>query len=131
MNKLRILLVDDEAAVRRGLSMRLKLEPDLEVVGEAENGLAAVELFARLSPDVVLMDVQMPGIDGIEATRRIIAAYPAARVLITMRDDIPTREAALRAGAIGFLGKNCLDDRLVPTLQSLTAPPEAAGRGPA
>ncbi|RFU19327.1 response regulator [Geodermatophilus marinus] len=102
-----VLLVDDEPLVRLGLSMVLGAQEDLEVVGEAGDGERAVELARRLRPDVVLMDVRMPGVDGVAATRRIVAEGLPARVLVlTTFDRDDHAFAALRAGASGFLLKN-------------------------
>ena len=106
---IRVLLADDQALMRAGFRALLDAEDDLDVVGEAADGAAAVELSRRLRPDVVLMDVQMPGLDGIEATRRI-AADPdlaAVRVLILTNYGLDSYVfAALRAGASGFLLKD-------------------------
>ncbi|MEU1677780.1 response regulator transcription factor [Micromonospora zamorensis] len=106
---IRVLLVDDQALMRAGFRALLDAEDDLEVVGEATDGTSAVQLSRRLRPDVVLMDVQMPGLDGIEATRRI-AADPdlaAVRVLILTNYGLDSYVfAALRAGASGFLLKD-------------------------
>jgi DNA-binding NarL/FixJ family response regulator len=103
----RVLIADDQALVRVGLRKILEFEPDTEVVGEAVDGADAVRQAARLVPDVVLMDIRMPVLDGIEATRRITAARPGARVLIltTFGLDAYVYEA-LRAGASGFLLKD-------------------------
>ena len=79
---IRVALVDDEAMVRVGLRMVLSAEPDIEVVGEAADGAAAVDVVAQTSPDVVLMDVRMPHVDGIEGSRRVLAASPQTRVVI-------------------------------------------------
>ncbi len=114
----RVLLVDDQELIRSGFAMILGAEDDLEVVGQAEDGAIAVERVAELHPDVVLMDVQMPRMDGIEATRQIVAADPAARVLIlTTFDDDEYLFEALQAGAGGFLLKNCPPDDLVAAIR--------------
>jgi DNA-binding NarL/FixJ family response regulator len=103
----RILLVDDQSLVRMGFRLVLESAPDLEVVGEAADGRTAVDQVVALRPDVVLMDVRMPGVDGIEATRRIVAEHPAVRVLILTTFDVDEHAfAALRAGASGFLLKD-------------------------
>ncbi len=103
---LRVLVVDDHPVFRDGLRLALGVESGLEVVGEVENGLEAVEAYARLRPDVVLMDLQMPELDGVEATRRIVAADPGAAVIVlTMLEDDESVVAALRAGARGYLLK--------------------------
>ena len=109
---IRILIVDDEALVRRGLTMILNAEPDLEVVGEAVDGEGAVDFALTGAADVVLMDIRMPGMDGIEATRRIAAANgPPVIVVTTFGLDEYVFEA-LRAGASGFLLKNTPPEQL-------------------
>ncbi|OPC77078.1 DNA-binding response regulator [Embleya scabrispora] len=103
----RVVLVDDQELIRAGLGMVIAGLPDLEVVGEAGTGTRAVELAARLRPDVVVMDIRMPDMDGIEATRIITAECPATRVLVlTTFDDDENVYGALRAGAAGFLVKD-------------------------
>jgi DNA-binding NarL/FixJ family response regulator len=115
---IRILLVDDQALVRAGFRMILDAEPDIEVVGEAGDGDEAVRVTASASPDVVLMDVRMPGTDGIAATRRIRAAGSAARVLILTTFDLDEYVyAGLRAGASGFLLKDALAPELVAAVR--------------
>lgn len=117
----RVLLVDDQELVRTGFRMILAVERDIGVVGEAVDGADAVRQVAALSPDVVLMDVQMPGLDGIAATEQVVAAHPEVRVLIlTTFDDDAYVFSALRAGASGFLLKNCPPDDLVQAIR-LTA----------
>ncbi|OLF14619.1 response regulator transcription factor [Actinophytocola xanthii] len=104
---IRVLLVDDQHLVRAGLRMLCGTAEDLEVVGEAENGHRATELVTRLRPDVVLMDLRMPGVDGTTATARIVAAQPSTRVLVlTTFDDDQHLYPALAAGAHGFLAKD-------------------------
>lgn len=104
---IRILLADDQELVRSGLRMILAPEPDLDVVAEAADGLGAVTEAARHAPDVVLMDIRMPGLDGIEATRRIVAQRPATRVvMLTTFDRSRLVYDALTAGASGFLLKD-------------------------
>lgn len=106
MEPLRILVADDHLLFRDGLRALLDAASDLELVGEATTGDEAVDLAASLSPDVVLMDIQMPGASGIEATRRIVQANPRARVLVvTMFEDDNTVFAAMRAGARGYVLK--------------------------
>ncbi|MGW9210278.1 response regulator [Embleya sp. NPDC055664] len=103
----RVVLVDDQELIRAGLGMVIAGLPDLEVVGEAGTGTRAVELAAALRPDVVVMDIRMPGMDGIEATRIITAECPTTRVLVlTTFDDDENVYGALRAGAAGFLVKD-------------------------
>jgi DNA-binding NarL/FixJ family response regulator len=118
----RVLLVDDQPLVRTGLRVMLDAQPDLEVVGEAADGAEGVALATSLAPDVVCMDVQMPGLDGLEATRRIAATSdgPAALVLTTFdRDDYLFQ--ALEAGASGFLLKTASPEQLVDAVRVLAA----------
>jgi DNA-binding NarL/FixJ family response regulator len=103
---IRVLVADDQAAIRTGLAMILDSAPDIEVVAEAGDGLAAVALTARHRPDVVLMDIRMPGIDGIEATRRVVAAGDCDVLVLTTFDLDDYVDAALAAGAAGFLLKS-------------------------
>ncbi|MGV9269822.1 response regulator [Kitasatospora sp. NPDC003701] len=125
----RVLLVDDQPLVRSGLRVIMADHPDLAVVGEAGNGAEAVRLVGELSPDVVVMDIRMPGMDGIEATRLITAGPATARVLVlTTFDEDDHVYAALRAGASGFVVKDmALDDilaaiRVVAAGDALIAP---------
>ena len=98
--------------------MRLELEPDLEVVGEAENGPAALEQVRRLAPSVVLMDVQMPGMNGIEATRELRAQAPGtAIVVLSMHDDATTQARARAAGASAFVTKHGIDSSLLEAIR--------------
>src|SRR5689334_11467686 len=107
METLRVLLVDDHPLFRDGLRMLLSALPDMEVVGEATGGAQAVELAAALRPDVIVMDIKMPGMSGIEATRQILAAAPATRILVvTMFEDDATVFTAMRAGARGYVLKD-------------------------
>jgi DNA-binding NarL/FixJ family response regulator len=115
----RVLLVDDQALVRGGFRMILEVEPDLEVVGEAADGAGGVAEAARLRPDVVLMDVQMPGLDGIAATARVVAAGTGRVVVLTTFDSDEHLFAALRAGASGFLLKNADPDDLVAAVRAV------------
>ena len=117
----RVLLVDDQRLVRSGFAMILSVEPDVEVVGEAADGAQALEQVRALRPDVVLMDVQMPVMDGIEATRRIVADDLARVLVLTTFDDDAYVDDALRAGASGFLLKNSDADRLVDAVRTVAA----------
>ena len=111
---IRVLIVDDQALVRAGFRMILEAQPDIEVVGEAENGLAAIEAARGLRPDVVLMDIRMPGLDGIEATRRLTAMGLDAHVVILTTYDLDEYVFdALAAGATGFLLKHVPPEELV------------------
>jgi DNA-binding NarL/FixJ family response regulator len=114
---LRVLLADDQDLVRAGFRVILGMEDDIEVVGEAGDGLAAVELAERLRPDVVLMDVQMPGIDGLEATRRVLGRDGTRVVILTTFDREDYLFEALRAGASGFLLKNASPEDLVEAVR--------------
>lgn len=113
---IRVLLVDDQALVRAGFHVLLEAAPDIEVVGEADNGTHAIELAKELHPDVILMDIRMPEVDGLEATRRILAAAttdaPRILVLTTFDADEYVYEA-LRVGASGFLLKDADPERLL------------------
>jgi DNA-binding NarL/FixJ family response regulator len=116
---IRVLLADDERLVRAGFRMILKAEPDIDVVGEAADGLEVVEEATRLRPDVVLMDIRMPTLDGLEATRRLLARPdPRPRVIVlTTFDRDEYVYAALRAGASGFLLKDAPEDRLLAAIR--------------
>lgn len=115
---IRVLLADDQALVRHGFAMILRSEPDMEVVGEAGTGDEAVTLATERQPDVVLMDVRMPGIDGIEATRRVVVDEAGPRVLVlTTFDTDEIVLGALRAGASGFLMKDAGGDQLVAAIR--------------
>ncbi|GID26264.1 response regulator transcription factor [Paractinoplanes brasiliensis] len=104
---IRVLLVDDQQLIRAGLRMLCDAEPDIEVVGEAGNGREAITLAGRLAPDVIVMDLRMPGVDGISATSRVLAERPATRVLVlTTFGDDDHLYPALNAGACGFLLKD-------------------------
>jgi DNA-binding NarL/FixJ family response regulator len=118
----RVLLADDQQLLRAGFRIVLTAQPDLKVVGEAGDGTEAVEMTAQLAPDVVLMDVRMPGMDGIEATRRIVASGAAARVLILTTFDLDEHAfAGLRAGASGFLLKDVPPDHLTAAIRAVAA----------
>lgn len=113
-----VLLADDQELVRAGFTMILQVEPDIRIVGEARDGAEAVARVAELQPDVVLMDVQMPGTDGLEATRQVTAAGGDTNVVIlTTFDDDEYLFEALRAGASGFLLKNCPPEDLVSAIR--------------
>jgi len=119
---IRVLLVDDEAMVRVGLRMVLTAEPDIEVVGEAVDGEAARAQAVALQPDVVLMDIRMPRVDGIEGARRVLAAVPTARVVVlTTFGEDEYVEAALRAGVSGFLLKVSSPEDLIAAVRTVAA----------
>jgi DNA-binding NarL/FixJ family response regulator len=115
-----LLLIDDHFVVRSGLVASLELEDDLKVVGETDRGEEAVTLFAQKKPDVVLMDVQLPGISGIEATTALLAEHPEARVLIfsTFARDEEIR-CALKAGALGYLQKSSSREALLKAIRTV------------
>ncbi|MFE7795022.1 response regulator [Streptomyces sp. NPDC057460] len=117
-----VLIVDDQPLQRMGYTMLLANRPDVTVVGEAESGLQAVRMTADLRPDVVLMDVRMPGIDGIEATHRIVASGARSRVIVLTTFDLDEYAYdALRAGASGFLLKDARPDELLSAIHSVAA----------
>jgi len=125
MEPLRVLIADDHPLFRHGLSALLSAPADFEVVGEATSGEEVIELSAKLQPDVILMDIQMPGINGIEATRRILHTSPNIRILvITMFEDDASVFMAMRAGARGYMLK---DAQKADMLQAI----RAVGRGEA
>ena len=115
---IRVLIADDQALVRSGFRLVVETRADLEVVGEAEDGGEAVRLAAELEPDVILMDVRMPEVDGIEATRRIVDSGSAARILVLTTFDLDEYVyAAIRAGASGFLLKDVRPTDLVDAIR--------------
>ena len=117
---IRVVLVDDEAMVRVGLRMVLTAEPDVEVVGEAADGAAAVDAVLEAEPDVVLMDVRMPRVDGLEGARRVLVARPQTKVVIlTTFDQDEHVAAALRAGVSGFLLKVSPPEQLVAAVRTV------------
>jgi DNA-binding NarL/FixJ family response regulator len=122
MKRIRILLADDHAVVRRGFQMILAEQADMEIVGEAGNGREALELAAQLKPDVVVMDVAMPELNGIEATRRMPDNAPHARVLaLSMHKDAVYVREILRAGARGYLLKDAAPADLVTAVRAVAA----------
>ena len=120
MTPVSILLADDQELLRMGFRLVLEAQPDLEVAGEAGDGGEAVELVAKLDPDIVLMDVRMPTMDGVEATRRIVAAGARSRVIILTTFDLDEYAySALRAGASGFLLKDAPPADLLSAIRSV------------
>lgn len=116
---IRVLLVDDQALFREGLRTLLSIRPDLEVVGEAENGREAVERTIELRPDVVLMDLRMPVLNGVAATRQLQAERPESKVIVlTTFDDDEYVFDGLRAGAVGYLLKDVSSDKLVEAIRA-------------
>ncbi|HEV8459916.1 MAG TPA: response regulator transcription factor, partial [Gaiellaceae bacterium] len=117
-----VVLADDQALVRAGFQLILSAEPGIEVVGEAGDGLEAVSVAIELAPDLVLMDIRMPELDGIEATRRLLAQSPATRVLMLTTFDLDEYVVdAFRAGASGFLLKTAPRDQLVAAVRTVSA----------
>ncbi|MGN9844093.1 response regulator [Nonomuraea sp. H19] len=119
---IRVLVADDQALVRAGVRMLLQAAGDMEVVGEAEDGAEAVRLAERHLPDVVLMDLRMPRVDGLEAIKRVLAARPGTRIVVltTFAEDANVH-AALRAGAVGFLVKDDEPERMVDAVRRAAA----------
>ena len=119
---IRVLVADDQAMVRAGFRMLLAEEADIEVVGEAENGLEAVDKAARFGPNVILMDIRMPELDGLGATRRILAADPGARILVLTTFDLDEYVyEALAAGASGFVLKDDPPEQLLAAIRTVAA----------
>jgi DNA-binding NarL/FixJ family response regulator len=117
---IKVLIVDDQRLMREGLRTLLELEPDLEIAGEAEDGQAALDIYASLQPDVVLMDIRMPRMDGVEATTRLRQGWPGARVIIlTTFDDDAFVFDGLRAGALGYLLKDVSGAELAEAIRQV------------
>ncbi len=120
METIRLLITDDQTITRSGLRALLATQADLEIVGEARNGEEAIELAASLQPDVILMDLRMPGVNGIEATRRIHRASPHIGILVvTVFEDDTSVFPAIRAGARGYLLKNTEQDELLRAIHTV------------
>ena len=119
--KTTIVLVDDHAVVRAGVRRLLEQEPLFEVIGEAESGEKAYQTFGELKPDVMVMDLSMPGMGGLEAIRRILMRYEKAKILVlSMHEDLSFANQALKLGAKGYLTKNTLADDLVKSIETVT-----------
>jgi DNA-binding NarL/FixJ family response regulator len=117
---IRVLLADDHTMVRQGFRLILSLQSDMEIVGEAGNGQEAIGLAEKLQPDVVVMDIAMPEINGIEATRRVLIASPRTRVLaLSMHKDSAYVREVLKAGARGYLLKDSVDNDLVTAVRAV------------
>ena len=117
---IRILIVDDHEIIRRGLKMRLNIEPDMSVVGEADDGDTALEQAMLLQPDIILMDVLMPKMSGITATHRMTQISPSSTIiLLSLSDEDRMRRMALDAGASAFLTKHSQTDPLIHTMRQL------------
>ncbi|KJH70122.1 response regulator [Aliterella atlantica] len=117
---IRVLLVDDQSIIRQGLKVLLELEPDLQIVGEADNGQTAIELVDTLQPDVVLMDIRMPIMDGVAATQAINARFARTKILVlTTFNDDEYVAAALKYGAMGYLLKDTPSDELAAAIRAI------------
>lgn len=120
-NRIRVMLVDDHALVRTSVASLLATCPDIEIVGEAEDGVQAVAKAAELMPDLILMDIQMPTMDGLEATRRIKGAQPSLKiVMLTVVEDTRTLSEALTAGADGYLLKGMDLDEFLARVREIS-----------
>ncbi len=120
MQKIRVLVVDDHTIVRDGICALLSLAADIEVVGEAENGREALDKVRQLAPDVVLMDIAMPAMDGLEATRRMHKEYPQTKVLtLTQHDDREHLFSIVEAGAQGFISKTAASSEVASAIRSV------------
>src|SRR3989304_5765028 len=119
MKKIRVLIVDDHAVLRAGLRTLLNLQPDMEVAGEAAEGLEALERVKRLEPDVVLMDITLPGMECLEVTKKLKKTHPNVKVLIlTMHEDRRYLYSALKAGASGYVVKRAADTELIDAIRA-------------
>ena len=119
--KTTIVLVDDHAVVRAGVRRLLEQEPLFEVIGEAESGEKAYQIFGELKPDVMVMDLSMPGMGGLESIRRILMRYEKAKILVlSMHEDLSFANQALKLGAKGYLIKNTLADDLVKSIETVS-----------
>jgi two-component system, NarL family, invasion response regulator UvrY len=119
--KVTIVLVDDHAVVRAGVRRLLEQEALFDVIGEAESGEKAYQIFGELKPDVMVMDLSMPGMGGLEAIRRILMRYEKAKILVlSMHEDLSFANQALKLGAKGYLTKNTLADDLVKSIQTVS-----------
>jgi DNA-binding NarL/FixJ family response regulator len=122
VSAIRVLVADDQSMIRAGFRLLLAREPDIDVIAEAANGVEAVQQAARFSPTVVLMDIRMPELDGIQATRHILAADPSARILILTTFDLDEYVyEALQAGASGFVLKDDPPEQLIAALRTVAA----------
>jgi DNA-binding NarL/FixJ family response regulator len=118
--KIHVVLADDHQLLREGIRSILSKEPDVEVVGEAENGRQAMELVEKTKPNVVIMDISMPNLNGIEATRKIKEAHPEAKIIaLSMHQDKRFIASMLEAGASGFLLKDCATEELIKSIHTV------------
>ena len=120
MSQIKILLVDDHAVVRMGFKMLIEAETDIKVIGEAESGEAAVKLFQELKPDIIVMDITMPGIGGLEAIDRIMAKDKNTKILVlSAHEDSVHPKRVLNAGAMGYLTKRSAAEELIKAIKSI------------
>ena len=120
MNQIKILLVDDHAVVRMGFKMLIEAEADIKVIGEAESGEVAVKLFQELKPDIIVMDITMPGIGGLEAIDRIMAKDKSTKILVlSAHEDSVHPKRVLNAGAMGYLTKRSAAEELIKAIKSI------------
>ncbi|HVT32884.1 MAG TPA: response regulator transcription factor [Rhodanobacteraceae bacterium] len=120
--RIRVMLVDDHAVVRVGFRMLLSLNPEIEVVGEADNGEQAYHRYPEIRPDVVIMDLSMPGMGGIETVRRLVARDKEARVLVlSAHEDTAHPKRVLKAGALGYLSKRGAPEELIDAVSAIAA----------
>ena len=128
MSKIQVLLADDQDIIRTGLTIILNHQPDIEVVGQAADGIQAVEMAKALRPDVILMDVKMPRLNGIQATRQIVSALPKTQIIIlTTYDTDDWVFDGIRAGAIGYLLKDASSDTLAEAVRGVSFDVPAEG----
>ena len=121
--KIKVLVVDDQPNVRQGLKMRLALEPDITVIGETGDGVTALELAEKLQPDVIIMDIEMPEMDGITVTQKLQELYPGmAVVILSMYGDAGTSARAKAAGAIALVEKHQGEQELLAAIRKAAAP---------
>src|SRR3972149_618335 len=119
---IRVLLVDDQKLIRQGLRLLLEIEPDIQVEGQAADGVEAIQKVEALHPDVILMDVRMPGMDGVTATRELRQGFPAAKVIIlTTFEDDETVFEGLKAGARGYLLKDISSEEMAEAVRKVAA----------
>lgn len=130
MEKIRIVIADDHNIFRKGVCALLNSLPNMEVVGEAENGETVIRLASELKPDVILMDIQMPTLNGVEATRHIMNHHPSMGIIIlTMFDDHQSTFSAMRAGAKGYILKGASQEEMIRTIEGVASGQAVFGAG--